>query len=119
MPRTKIGAGEGSPAAAKAVEQAGVERVGNEPESSLTGRFVVIDFAAFQSIALEPMLEGAAIVADVFERLAERKVDVHHLVGGQSGPRRRQALRARRDRDRLGERFSDWCDCNALRRGRG
>ena len=44
---------------AEAIQQAGVEQLGNQPESSLTGRFVVIDFAAFQSIALEPMLEGA------------------------------------------------------------
>ena len=51
---------------------------------SLIGRFVVIDFAAFQGIALEPMLEGAPIVADVFQRLAERKVDVQHLVGRQA-----------------------------------
>ena len=51
---------------------------------SLTGRFVVIDFAALQSIALEQMLEGAPIVADVFERLAERKVDVQHLAGRQT-----------------------------------
>ena len=73
----------------------------------LAGRFVVIDFAAFQSIALEPMLEGALIVADVFQRLAERKVDVQHLAGRQAARRRRQALRARRDRHRRLEMFSD------------
>ena len=54
------------------------------PESSLIGRFVVIDFAAFQSISLEQMLEGPPIVSDVFECLAEREVDVHHLVGRQT-----------------------------------
>ena len=30
------------------------------------------------------MLEGAAIVADVFECLAERKVDIQHLAGRQT-----------------------------------
>ena len=70
--------------AAEAIQQAGVEHVGNGPENLLTGRFIVIDFAALEGIALEQMLEGAAIVADVFERLAEREVDVQHLAGRQT-----------------------------------
>ena len=45
--------------AGEAIQQAGVEQLGDEPESLLMGRFVVIDFAALQGIALEQMLEGA------------------------------------------------------------
>ena len=69
---------------AEAIEQAGVEPLGDGRKSSLMGRFIVMDFAALQSIALEQMLEGARIVADVFERLAEREVDVQHLAGRQT-----------------------------------
>ena len=76
--------GRGIARPGEAVEQSGVEQLGDEPESALIGRFVVIDFAAFQGIALEQMLEGARIVADVFQRLAEREVDVRHLLGGQT-----------------------------------
>ena len=90
MPRTKIGDGRRIARSGKALQQAGVEQLGDVPESLLIGRFVVMDFAALQSIALKQMLEGARIVADVFQRLAERKVDIQHLaregdgrVGGQ------------------------------------
>ena len=80
----KMGAGEGSPTPRKRSQQPGVEHLGDEPEISLIGRFVVMDVAAFQGIALEQMLEGLPIVADVFERLAEAEVDVDHLAGRQT-----------------------------------
>ena len=80
----KIGTGEGSPTPRKRSSRLESNTFGNEPEVLLIGRFVVIDFAALQSIALEQMLEGAWIVADVFQRLAERKVDVQHLAGRQT-----------------------------------
>ena len=64
--------------------KAPVECGGHATKVLLVGRFVVVDLAAFQGIAPEQVLEGTRVVADVFQGLAERKVDVRHLVGRQA-----------------------------------
>ena len=70
----------------KAIEQRGVECLGNERDRFLQpGRFVELHFAPLQRIAPQPMLEGARIVANVFERLAQGKVDVDSVAGRQPG----------------------------------
>ena len=76
--------------AGKASEQVRVERVDDQSVGVRIGRFVIFDFAASEGIALEEVLKGAWIIADVFQRLAQGKMDELHLrrrdparVGGQ------------------------------------
>ena len=57
---------------------------GNKAERLLIGCFVIIDVAALEGIAPAPVLKSARVFTDVFECLAERKMDAQHLAGRQT-----------------------------------
>ena len=67
------GNGRGVADPGKAVQQVLVEPLGDGLEGALISCFIVRDFAALESIALEKMLEGTLVVARVFEALPSAK----------------------------------------------
>ena len=68
----------------KTLERGGVERIGNRLELAARDGFIVVGLAALQGVSQTKMLERLAVIADVFQGFAQRKVDVDHFAGGQT-----------------------------------